>query len=475
MMLDQNGYHRLALLIRACYHNTAVLSSASKVSAENLQSFGSTYVQALVFAVVLRYWESYKKPPGQDMAIMEFRGLYDQLSQQFGEGARPYHDELSHFAAFVLQPLDHDFHVRPLSDLVSAIYRQTVGNQLVQQAASEAVMSGNYGDLIRQTTAVNVASGSVREPVDILSKRNARPAQIVPTGVEFMDAMLGGGLRAGNAYGVFAPTGGGKTTLAAQLSTAMATQGRTVGLICTEQSADEPEFIDRFWSLVTRKPTTSFDGHDDETKFPLELVSERDRAIGEIVRQNILFYDFSKQPGNMDEVRAIAAGVSGRKPDVLFVDWAGSFAKQLILAKNPLADTETNALKHIADECAAVSREFAIPVVLFHQLRPDCSNPMAQYDHTDANMCKQICFNLSYGMVIHPRDDNNVLVIRNTKGRWLGRSDQMVVLRGELSRFEGVSGYRRGKGKWVKEEDLQKMPTERTARQQRDVSQWMTG
>ena len=473
--MDQNSYHHLSFMLRACYQHKMVMTMAAKLDATNLQQYGCTYIQSAVFAIALRYWESYKTLVGSDAAIMEFTALHTQLVQQFGEMAPQHQAELGHLGAFVLKPLDPGFEIRPVTDMITAIYRQTVANQVIQQATNEALLSGNYGELIRQTSAMNVASGSVREPVDILSKRNARPAQVIPSGIEFFDAMLGGGFRAGNAYGVLAPSGGGKTTLAAQVSTSMAAQGRTVALVCTEQSADEPEFIDRFWSLVTRRPTTDFDGHDDDTKFPIELVNDNDRAVGEIVRKNILFYDFSKQPGDMDEIRAIAAGISGRKPDIILIDWAGSFAKQLILAKHPLADNETNALKHIADECALVSREFGIPVVVFHQLRPDCNNPMQKYEHTDANMCKQFFFNLSYGIVIHPRDENDVLVIRTTKGRWLGRSDQMAVLRGALSRFEGVSGYRRGKGKWVKDTDVQKMPTERTAKQHRDVSQWMTG
>lgn len=472
MMFDGNTYQHLSLLIRACYQNKVVMTAASKLDATNLQQYGCTYVQAAVFAIALRYWEGYKTLVGRDAGVMEFTAFHSQLSTQFGPQAEAYQSELSHLASFVLAPLDAGFEPRPLVDMITRIYRQTVGNHIVQQATNEALMSGNYGELIRQTSAVNIAAGSVREPVDILSKRNARPAKIVPSGIEFFDAMLGGGFRAGNGYGVFAPSGGGKTTLAAQIATTMAAQGRKVALICTEQSADEPEFIDRFWSLVTRRPTTDFEGHDDDTKFPLELVSDKDRQIGEIVRQNVMFYDFSKHPGDMDEVRSIAAGMSGAPPDIILIDWAGSFAKQLIMAKHPLADNETNALKHIADECALISRENAIPVVVFHQLRPDCNNPMQQYDHTDSNMCKQFVFNLSYALVLHPRDENDVLVIRTTKGRWIARSEQMVVLRGALSRFEGVSGYRKGKGRWVKEEDMQKMPTERKGGV-KDVSEWM--
>lgn len=470
-MLDPGTYNWVSLLIKACYYSPAVMSVASRISPENLMQFGATYVQSMLFAAVLKHWQTYNTVPMYDQIKTELVTLFQSIQYQFGQAAAPHLEELKSLAADIVQPLQGQPQVRVFSDLVGQIYRKTVGDQLLTQAASEAVMSGNYAGMVQRVNSLSVAAGSTRGKVDnFMSKKLARPSRVIRSGIDFIDSMLGGGFRAGNGYGVLAPTGGGKTTFAGQIACSMALQGSNVALVFTEQSMDEPELKDRFWALATGKPSKLFEPFDDEDQFPPDLVNDGHRLVAKTFEDHIQVYDFSKQPGNMSEIRAIAAGASDKKPDIILIDWAGQFAKQLIQARDPLADTETNALKHIADECAVISREYQIPVVVFHQLRPDCQNPTASYSHTDANMCKQFFFNLSYALVIHPRDNNDVLVIRTTKGRWIHRGEHMAVLRGELARFEGLTGYQKGRGSWVKQDDLQKVPSEKKA--QRVGVQW---
>jgi hypothetical protein len=477
-MIDQTKYAMINLLLKSCLHSTVVMSSAVKVSAENLRAYGATFIQASIYAILHRHWTAYKTQPSIDHLIAEMTALFQSLPQMYGQAGEALQQELSAIGTDIVQPLASEVQPRPLVDLINQIYREIVGNAVVAQAAQEAALSGDYTQLVQQVNRVNANLGNAREPSDVLSKRNARPSKMLASGLDFLDRLLGGGFRIGNGYGVLAPSGGGKTTLAAQIAVSMAIQGFRPGLFFTEQTFDESELIDKFWALVANKPTSAFEPFTDESSFPPELVGETERTIAHTVRKNILAYDFSKRPGDMSEVRAIASGMSGPKPDILLIDWAGAFARKLMESKSVFADNETNALKYISDECAAVSREFAIPVVVFHQLNPDCKNPTMDYDHTNANMCRQFHFNLSYMLVVHPRDDNDVLVIKTTKGRWLGRSEQMVVLKGAYSRFESVNGYRKGRGKWIREGDEHKMPSDKVSRttgDNRDVANWLKG
>src|SRR5215210_302708 len=65
-------------------------------------------------------------------------------------------------------------------------------------------------------------------PTDPEARGSPPPLSRVPTGVQGLDAVLGGGLLAGDAYLVVGAPGTGKTTLGNQLAFAHAAAGQNV-------------------------------------------------------------------------------------------------------------------------------------------------------------------------------------------------------------------------------------------------------
>ena len=456
-MLSAELSSSISLLVKACFCDRAVASAAGKLTAESLRNFGASYVQAYVFGCFEVYWNKYHELPMMAHVQDQLVAFHGQL---LSPGLEPHKEELEQLSMSIIQGFKEPISVKFFGDLISQIYKSTIGNQLVSVAATEAIATGEYDLLADEVNKVRVQSSAARRSYSAFSKKKANKLTMLPVGIPWIDTLFGGAFRKGNSYGILAPTGGGKTTLAGQIGVLAALSGVKVALVLTEQSVDEPEFIDRFWALITNKPSRVFSQYESEDDFPADLVTDDHRATREKVDKALRVYDFAREPGDLETIRSIAAGMDGFKPDIVILDWAGKLATQMIEQGHRAADNETNALKYIATGMNEIAITERVASVVFHQLRSDCDSPMSRYSHTDANNCKQFCNTLAYGTVLHPKDDNNVLLIHTTKGRWTERAEQIVKLRGELAQFVPLTGYMRGRGRWEREADAGKMPDE---------------
>ena len=137
-MIDQTKYAMINLLLKSCLHSTVVMSSAVKVSAENLRAYGATFIQASIYAILHRHWTAYKTQPSIDHLIAEMTALFQSLPQMYGQAGEALQQELSAIGTDIVQPLASEVQPRPLVDLINQIYREIVGNAVVAQAAQEA-------------------------------------------------------------------------------------------------------------------------------------------------------------------------------------------------------------------------------------------------------------------------------------------------------------------------------------------------
>lgn len=460
-VLNQAQHNEVALLVKGCYCLKLVAAQAAQqLTVEALNAYGASYVQCYLFGMFLRHWEVYQEVPMPDLFIAWAKSLHEMLADPQYTPTREELETISH--SIISGFKEGEYSTSYFFKVISKIYKQTIGNQSISIAATEAIATGDYDVLAEEVKRVRLHSTASRKSFSPFAKSSAKRLDVIPTGVVFLDNLVGGGFRRNDSYGFLAPTGGGKTTLAGQMSVLAGLQGVKVALILTEQSVDEPALIDRFWALVTGHKSDAFAQYDSEEDFPAHLVSEHHRQSRVALEKNVKLFDFTKEPGDLNDIRAIAAGaVDDFKPDIVILDWAGKLATQMIEQGLKVADNETNALKYIASGMNDIAKQENVATIVFHQLRSDCMSPTVEYDHTDANNCKQFCHTLSYGVVIHPRDDNDILQIRTTKGRWSGRDSVVVKLRGAHADFQEVTGYMRGRGRWEKTADAGKMPTEK--------------
>lgn len=113
--------------------------------------------------------------------------------------------------------------------------------RIVKTAAVDIQFAHTAGDIIGRVDELHNAVASTRitsvEPdTHLFDPKHAALAREKrdPTGVNFFDCLIGGGVKVGDVIGVLAPTGGGKTTLGVQLQCEYARSNRHVAYFSYE-------------------------------------------------------------------------------------------------------------------------------------------------------------------------------------------------------------------------------------------------
>ena len=448
----------LEYVLSCAFHLDHVMDYMSKrLEPQHIRSpiVGGDVAHQLVYADMVDYWKRHNERPGVDVLIRTLKQtLINIQSKNFGQGVGDLAERVYRIIVKVTDAtFDKTQSIKNAIGSINYYYEYLVSRPTIKASLDEA-MSGSRldaGTLSNEILKSTSLIGAAREPGNVFSFEAISDPSVISSGLGWMNKLLAGGFRRGLAYGIIIPTGGGKTTLAGQLSFSVANMGIPSAVVYTEQSLQEPEMISRFWSLVTDEPYTQYLTRlrAGDTPKPEDLTPEQQETM-HIVSNNIQAYDFSIKRGSIAELRSIAMGHVGRaKPEILFVDWAGQFAKDLLTTDESLIKQRadmTTALQYVADECALIAREAQIPVVVFHMMAGHVgSKPMRSYDHKDAERCKGFCNNLAFGLVVPPRDENHITRMDVTKGRYADVDSVILKLLGDKGRFVQMKNYKRGR------------------------------
>lgn len=439
------SHDHLIYTLRCVYQDETVAKYAfSSLEGGNFshQSVGGTKAMSLVFDALKDHYLRYDEMIGKDWLIQSMQQTFKELEEQSftADMVQVLRGETVRVCSEVLKPID-ECNAKMAMAVISEVYTNAVAKGAISAATQQAMESGNFDDLGAEVGNIKSKLVQPREPRSPLDKSKALDKKTVRSGISWFDDMINE-LRAGLAYGFIVPTGGGKTTFSSQLGVSAALQGNKVALLFTEQSMDESEMVDRFWALVCDKKMRDFEPYDTHEEFPDDLVSQVEKDIGTTVEKNLDVYEFSTDPGKLDDITAIAMGQYGDKPDLVIVDWAGAFAKYLMATDKRYTNSEEGALRAVADHCAIVAKRANVPILLMHQMAPSEIGSIGKvYDHTMGANCKGFCYHLAYGIVVCPKDANDFTRFDVTKGRYGANNRQVVKLEGAKSKFEAVQGY----------------------------------
>lgn len=117
-------------------------------------------------------------------------------------------------------------------------------------------------------------SKSITNPLDVLESiyTMAGAAYPVPTGIDDLDDILGGGLQPGSLHVIAASSSAGKTTLTLQIADRVAQSGRPVLFVTCEQRPEE---------LVSKSVARISSTLTGASKFPIEATEMRNRVTRE--------------------------------------------------------------------------------------------------------------------------------------------------------------------------------------------------
>lgn len=301
---------------------------------------------------------------------------------------------------------------------------------------------------------------------------------IVPTGVSFIDSLVGGGLGRKEVSILLGATGSGKTTLSIQTACASAydeykKNGKGV-VVFISYELDGKAIAKRIISNAAKIPRSKLEriknrselsSANDPQVYEREVLStEEDYLAGEKERLNqalkwtsdyLLALDFS---GRGDDPKVGCGGVPevvkhleaiqnlGKDIRLVILDWAGVMVRRHVATKNA-RDSNAEITRELHMLCDDVYRLIAEPfdchVLVVHQLSgvANLKKPSSTFSHADAEGCKSFGVSAWNSFVLGVKDRNtNIVKFECTKTRNASSTGyRLLFLDGDFCRFKDVT------------------------------------
>lgn len=468
MNFDDVSTHKqwVSSLLQACYQSKTAMESSSKYvkPLALMQVMNASKAQLLIYEALMSYWAQYTatQPEPRILGTLVV-GLMGKIVMMGAEEQQRVLTEVSQlFNDYLCHPVSNDQLV-PVLDLMQWIYRKHDVEPKLQTLYQEGSEGKDLNTIHEELSKLKSSMETDRPSADpmLLSGEEVKLPPVFSSGLAWFDEIIGGGFMPGEAYSCLGPTGGGKSTLATRLAVSLAMQGYKVVMILTEQTFAEPRVRAKFWGIITGLPYETFLQYKSEKDIPPDILSPEVLAKSNIIRKNILCFD-RNHVTSVEHVRGLARR---HRPHVLFLDWAGTLANVIMEnPADPLSKDRHLCLRKIADVMNEIAKECNNCPLVFHQLNPVLKNPFDEkITHADAMECKSFSTNISYALVMWPKDKNNNMKIKATKSRYGGHEGSILHLDGPMANFVPMVSYRKGRGAWVsaKAPDIGEIPNDK--------------
>jgi len=332
-------------------------------------------------------------------------------------------------------PKDHEW-----SDLLVQDELQDFSSGVRRRELLEAVEDADDRYKFRDAMARTMQAESVDLFSEVKStnpfsdiRKNMETAVRVPTGVDFIDLALEGGVRKGEVIGFIVPTSGGKTTLALQIADAQIRHGKHVAYLSTEQRLAGDISV-RCFTLGARTSQDAFKyGYDKVDKDILETLNN----VSETWLKYFHFFDCTSQNA-MDVASALnpirSMQEAGIFPEIVILDWWGRMKDRILgaqeksLTDNQLRTASRNLLQDLKDQTELLG----VTTMVTHQMagavaekgpKHKPSSHSAQEDKNFNNMM-DFCFTIS------KKDAQSRVNLANDKARSTGNNSVRLTLDG---------------------------------------------
>lgn len=433
-------------LLQACYQSKIAMESATRYvrPVALLEIMGASRAQVLIYEALLGYWAQYTatQPEPRILGTLVV-GLMGKLVILSPEEQKRIIEEMT---AIFNNYLCHEItasQLSPVLEMMQWVYKKFEVEPKLAEIYQQGLEGKDLTTIHDELTKLKGTTETDRAPTDPMAFTSSELPPTFSSGLAWFDEIIGGGFMPGEAYSILGPTGGGKSTLAQQLAIALAVQGYRVVMILTEQSFSEVRVRAKFWAILTGLPYESFLKYKSEEEIPKEILPPEVKAKLQAIRKNIMCFDRSHVTA-IDHVKGLARRF---RPHVLFLDWAGTLADVI---EEVTGKDRHLCLRQIADSMNDIAKELNNCPVVFHQLKPVITKCFDdKVSHRDAMECSSFSTNLSFGLVMMPKDKNDNMQIKATKSRYGANDGAIVHLDGPRAVMSHLVGYRKGRGQWV--------------------------
>jgi hypothetical protein len=419
--------------------------------------------EQLLWAISSQYYVQYRAPIPEQVLVSEIQKrtagstLFDNATvAEIYERVYKYFNtwrDMPPCAQYVIDVLNSYLYFKHIYDELELHFKTGTGNPEMINA------------ILERSKLVEVAAPLVVEPFAIDQPDNLELTPRFPTGLFFLDMMLDGGARPGEAYGFIAPSGGGKTTLSNQLAIEYASRGNHVFVFTYEQPINN-DYLYPVRVCASRIPRDRMKSVKSVNDFT-EAEKLKFYKAKELINRYLHFVDFSgcgdnpgAGAGGITEVERVVERYtrSGVKPGAVLIDWFWP----MVLRASP--DLEEGARRAFAKNQILQFKQMMGKSKCWGWLNQQLTSADAGRKKTPEwnaaaelkSFAEYLDFCFTLGMLVEGKG-----TIKSSKARGAAVSSQTVVLDGQLARFEGSDMVQASDGRYVVPGQERAIPAEK--------------
>jgi RecA/RadA recombinase len=285
-----------------------------------------------------------------------------------------------------------------------------------------------------------------------------------PTGVNYVDVLLGGGIVPGEVCGVLGPTGGGKTTTGIQITSESAMSGRRAAYFSYENEV-VPAISNRFYGYIGNIPKSVIDGVRTADMLPVAYRKTLDARRDQYQLADMLhIIDMKKHNVGHNGVASIETELrklqdTNQHIEVLVVDQLLPMVDTWLLHMNKSLDERRVYMQLAVNQLVELARPDHLNCAIFilHQVTTDAKmrRPIARPRLGDASEDRSFDNWLHYCFELGTHDEKYRCWAVTTKAREAAVAEVIVELRGDLYRIEyKPDKFRASQDGFVSTEDI---------------------
>lgn len=333
-----------------------------------------------------------------------------------------------------------------------ALYTEQICHNTIKEAATRAVIRTAVDNLRNLQSPVAVQKtldrvqtqlAGIERPGKLVMYNPVKSAKEllihrdkVPTGISFLDHLLGGGIVFGEHGGCLGPPSGGKSTIANMLLCNLAIQGYNTVLLQFEQSVKyNSDIMSRVYSYLTGMPMSAF-VNKDYSELSQEAIDALEKCSN--ISDKIRVGSFTDDKVDRS-IRTIIDTLNdlredGFEPKFVIIDWLGAVVSEFLQMATGTDRSYPELAQQIQDQLNAYGKEHNISFFYLHQTdnesarKPPSYRPCMHDSYYFKGFAQKLEYCLELGTKSHQPDGRFACWLHCGKVRGAEPDKSVVVL-----------------------------------------------